>query len=66
MIDTEDAVATAELTPLRRLWEFIVRYQAVVVPLVALGLAFSIGALLIQLQGVNPSGLAPFRFSFSS
>ena len=55
MIDTEDAVATAELTPLRRLWEFIVRYQAVVVPLVALGLAFSIGALLIQLQGVNPS-----------
>ena len=53
MIDT-DEVVTPELTPTRRAWEFLVRYQAVVVPVVALGLAFSIGAILIQLQGVNP------------
>ena len=53
MIDTDDAV-TPDLTATRRAWEFLVRYQAVVVPVVALGLAFSIGAILIQLQGVNP------------
>lgn len=55
MIDTDEAVTATELSPLKRLWEFMVKYQAVVVPVVALGLAFSIGAILIQLQGVNPS-----------
>ncbi|MDO5712592.1 MAG: hypothetical protein Q4P32_12775, partial [Micrococcales bacterium] len=32
----------------------IARFQGVVVPIVALALAFLVGALLIRLQGVNP------------
>ncbi len=36
------------------LWEFLVARQAIVVPAVALILAFTIGAGLIRAQGVNP------------
>jgi ABC-type uncharacterized transport system permease subunit len=39
---------------LGRIWDIAVRYQAVVVPVVALTLAFTIGGVLIALQGVNP------------
>ena len=35
--------------------EWIVRRQGIVVPLVALALAFAVGAVLIRLQGVNPT-----------
>lgn len=35
--------------------EWIVRRQGLVVPLVALVLAFAVGAVLIRLQGVNPA-----------
>lgn len=35
-------------------WDFAVRWQAVVVPAVGVLLAFAIGAVLISLQGVNP------------
>lgn len=38
----------------RKLWELAVKYQSLVVPVVALAIAFSIGAILISLQGVNP------------
>lgn len=38
----------------RTSWDVVVRYQGVVVPLVALGVAFGVGAILIRLQGVNP------------
>ncbi len=34
---------------------FLVRFQAIVVPVIALLLAFSIGAVLIRLQGVDPA-----------
>ncbi|MBK9726108.1 MAG: ABC transporter permease [Actinomycetales bacterium] len=36
-------------------WELMVRNQSIVVPIVALVLAFSIGAFLIRTQGVNPA-----------
>src|SRR5688500_18300364 len=34
---------------------FLVRHQAIVVPLIAVVLAFSIGAILIRAQGYNPT-----------
>ncbi|HRB99719.1 MAG: ABC transporter permease [Dermatophilaceae bacterium] len=36
-------------------WELMVRNQSIVVPIVALLLAFAIGAILIRGQGVNPA-----------
>lgn len=54
MSDANAAVPT-EMSVGRRIWEFLVRYQALVVPLVALAAAFAIGAILIALQGVNPT-----------
>jgi simple sugar transport system permease protein len=37
------------------LWGLLVRHQALVVPTVALLIAFGIGAILIRAQGVNPT-----------
>ena len=37
------------------LWEALVKNQGIVVPLVALALAFAVGAVLIRAQGVDPS-----------
>lgn len=39
----------------RTFWDVVVRYQALVVPVVALAVAFGVGAILIRLQGVNPT-----------
>ena len=51
-----DTVVTKERRGgLSAIWEAAVRYQALVVPIVAVLLAFGIGALLISMQGVNPS-----------
>ncbi|MEY3408172.1 MAG: hypothetical protein RL038_1233 [Actinomycetota bacterium] len=38
----------------RKVWDQVVRYQSIVVPVIALVIAFSIGAILISLQGVSP------------
>jgi simple sugar transport system permease protein len=54
MTDIKVAVEQEKMSFPRRVWETLVTYQAVVVPIVALGVAFGIGALLINLQGVNP------------
>ncbi len=35
-------------------WQGVVRFQAFIVPVVAVALAFGVGALLIRAQGVNP------------
>ncbi len=37
------------------LWGALIRYQAIVVPVVGLVVAFVVGALLIRQQGVNPT-----------
>ena len=65
MID--NAVAVKQ-SPLRALWETLVKYQGLVVPIVALVLAFSLGAILISLQGVNPGYAyeSLFRAAFGS
>ncbi len=39
----------------RTVWDWLVRYQAIVTPIVALAVAFGVGAILIRLQGVNPT-----------
>jgi ABC-type uncharacterized transport system permease subunit len=61
-------VEAKKQSPLRAAWEFLVKYQAIVVPIVALLAAFSIGAVLIALQGVNPSYAyqSLFRAAFGS
>lgn len=38
----------------RTLWDVAAHFQAFIVPLVALAVAFAIGAVLIRAQGVNP------------
>jgi ABC-type uncharacterized transport system permease subunit len=53
MSDIKDDVKPT--TPLGAVWEALVKYQAIVVPIVAVALAFGIGSILISLQGVNPS-----------
>lgn len=35
-------------------WDAVIRFQAVIVPVLALAVAFGVGALLIRAQGVNP------------
>ncbi len=55
MSDIKEAVEAKELSPARKVWEVLVKYQAIVVPLVAVALAFGIGSVLISLQGVNPT-----------
>ncbi len=46
-----------ELPPASRrtIWDVVVRHQGLVVPVVALAVAFAVGAVLIRLQGVNPA-----------
>ena len=39
----------------RTAWDVVVHYQALVVPVVALAVAFGVGAILIRLHGVNPA-----------
>ena len=53
MSDIKDDVKPT--TPLGAVWEALVKYQAIVVPIVAVALAFGIGSILISFQGVNPS-----------
>jgi simple sugar transport system permease protein len=43
-----------QVSTTRRLWEVAVRNQAIVVPVMALSIAFAVGAILISFQGVNP------------
>lgn len=40
---------------LGRIWDLLVKYQGIVVPIVSLAVAFSVGAILIRSQGVNPT-----------
>jgi simple sugar transport system permease protein len=59
MADTEVATAGKEPSGTQPqagnpVWELMVRNQSIVVPIVALVLAFSIGAILIRTQGVSP------------
>lgn len=52
---SDTVVTKARRGAVSSLWESAVRHQALVVPVVAVLLAFGIGALLISMQGVNPS-----------
>ena len=59
MADTDVATAGKEPSGTQPqagnpVWELMVRNQSIVVPIVALVLAFSIGAILIRTQGVSP------------
>ncbi len=65
---SDTAVAPETQSPLRRVWEFLIEKQSVVVPVVALALAFGLGAILISLQGVNPMYAyeSLFRAAFGS
>jgi len=54
MSDIDVAVVNEDRSAVARLWDVLVRRQAIVVPIVALVISFTIGGVLISMQGVDP------------